>query len=164
MRVLIVHGSKLGGTAGIAQMIADRLSIRGLTPTVEPASNRPSPGQFDAVVVGGALYANRWHKAARRYLKKCAADLLPKPVWLFSSGPLDDSALESIPPTSQVSELIELVGARDHITFGGRLEEDAPGLIAGAMAKSQAGDWRSQEQIEDWADDIATALIRSDAA
>ncbi len=160
MQILITYGSKLGGSAGIAHMLADRLSAAGIETQTAPASLMVSPDPFDAVIVGGALYANRWHRSARRYVRRFARALRTKPVWMFSSGPLDDSALAGIPPTAQVQQTMESVGARDHITFGGRLEPDAKGFLAGSMAKEQAGDWRDPDQIHDWADMIADAMHR----
>ena len=35
----------------------------------------------------------------------------------------------------EVERLMEFVGAREHVTFGGRLERDARGFVASAMAK-----------------------------
>ncbi len=97
-------------------------------------------------------------------MKTYAQQLSRIPVWMFSSGPLDDSALDNLPPTSGVEELMRLIGARDHITFGGRLEPDAKGFLAGSMAKTTAGDWRDTHQIEAWADSIAVALDATPAA
>ena len=114
---------------------------------------------FDAVVVGGALYANRWHRAARRFVTRREKDLRSVPVWFFSSGPLDDSAdRQVIPPTRQVEILMERVGAQGHVTFGGRLLPGARGFPASAMAKKRAGDWRRPDRIRSWAIDIARAL------
>jgi hypothetical protein len=42
------------------------------------------------------------------------------------------------------------VGAKKHITFGGRLTPDAKGFPASAMAKKNAGDWRDPKRIKDW--------------
>lgn len=164
MRVLIVHGSKLGGTAGIADELAATLTEGRIEVTTRPAADMLSPQQFDAVIVGGGLYANRWYKTAKKYVKRFAAVLKPMPVWLFSSGPLDDTYLDNLPPTEQVAELMEMVDARDHVTFGGRLEEDAKGFLAGSMAKSMAGDWRDEDQIKKWAQGIAAVLVRNEAA
>jgi menaquinone-dependent protoporphyrinogen oxidase len=50
------------------------------------------------------------------------------------------------------------VGARGHCTFGGRLAPDARGFPASAMARTRAGDWRNQEQIREWAIEVARAL------
>ena len=83
-------------------------------------------------------------------------------MWLVSSGPLDDSAEErDIPPTPQVARLIRRVGARGHVTFGGRLEPDATGFPAGAMAKSKAGDWPSPAHARRWATAVFNELQRS---
>ena len=77
---------------------------------------------IDTVAGAGALYANRWHRDARRFVRRNTAALRELPVWLVSSGPLSDSAEhQEIPPTRQVAKLAKRVGARGHVTFGGRL-------------------------------------------
>ena len=38
---------------------------------------------------------------------------------------------------------MERVGAQSHVTFGGRLEKNAKGFPASAMAKTHSGDFRS---------------------
>ncbi|MGZ3477384.1 MAG: flavodoxin domain-containing protein, partial [Polyangiales bacterium] len=114
---------------------------------------------FDAVVVGGGLYANRWHRDARRFVERREKDLRHVPVWFFSSGPLDYSPTRAvIPPITQVQILMERVGAKGHMTFGGRLPPDATGFPASAMAKEKSGDWRSPDQIRAWGVEIARAL------
>lgn len=165
MRVLVTYGSKLGGTSGIAETIAKRLESHGLDVVISPAAEKVHPKEFDAVVVGGALYASHWHKDARKYVQRFGPELKKRSVWLFSSGPLDESAVEEeIPPTPQVISAMERSDARGHVTFGGRLEEDAKGLLASAMAKNMAGDWRDAGQIVEWADAIAEDLAASAAA
>jgi menaquinone-dependent protoporphyrinogen oxidase len=116
-------------------------------------------GEYDAVIVGGALYANGWAPAVRRFVRRCERGLRRVPTWFFSSGPLDESANDGhIPPTKQVQVLMERVGALGHVTFGGRLTADAKGFPASAMAKKHAGDWRDRAQIQAWAADVARAL------
>ena len=116
-------------------------------------------GNAHEVVVGGGLYANRWQKHARKFVKRNTRALRDLPVWFFSSGPLDDSATETeIPPTKQVRKLMDRVGAEGHMTFGGRLEADVKGFPAGAMAKENAGDWRDPEHIGAFAEKIAADL------
>ncbi|HSK01543.1 MAG TPA: flavodoxin domain-containing protein, partial [Kofleriaceae bacterium] len=89
MRILVTWGSKRGGTAGIGQIVAETLRAGGHEVIAEPARAAPAPRDVDAVIVGGALYANRWHRDARRYMERHARALRRVPVWLFSSGPLD---------------------------------------------------------------------------
>jgi menaquinone-dependent protoporphyrinogen oxidase len=159
MRVLIVWGSTRGGTAGLAQMLGEALGREGLEVEMAPARAASAVGRFDAVIVGGALYANRWHRAARRFVNRNAKKLRALPVWLFSSGPLDDSAAkQAVPPVPEVQVLMDRIGAQGHATFGGRLAADARGFPARAMARTHAGDWRDPAQVRVWASEIARAL------
>jgi len=159
MRVLVTWGSERGGTEGIANAIADVLLQRGYNVAMVPANEAPPPEHFDAAIIGGALYANRWHRQARRYASRHAAELRRIPVWFFSSGPLDDSAdAGAIAPTAQVRSLMARIGVRDHVTFGGRLAADAHGFVAHAMAKTHAGDWRNLDRVRAWAHQIAGGL------
>ncbi|HTX94839.1 MAG TPA: flavodoxin domain-containing protein [Mycobacterium sp.] len=151
MCVLVCFGSKRGGTAGLAAMIGDALTEAGCEATVTGAKDVRDASGVDAVIVAGALYANRWHRDARRFVRRHASVLRELPVWLVSSGPLDSSAEErDIPPTAQVAKLARHVNARGHVTFGGRLEPDAKGFPASAMAKKKAGDWRSRAHVQRW--------------
>jgi menaquinone-dependent protoporphyrinogen oxidase len=91
--------------------------------------------------------------------------LIARPVFFFSSGPLDGSATQNdIPPTAQVKKLMGRVGATEHATFGGRLPADAKGFPASAMAKHLSGDWRDPEQVRAWARRLAASLGAAKAA
>jgi len=159
MRILVTWGSKRGGTEGIARMVGAALAAAGHEPALLPASQVRRATGFDAVIVGGALYANRWHTDARRFVWTHREALRTVPVWFFSSGPLDDSADRGeLPPTGQVRALAELVGAQEHVTFGGRLSAEARGFPASAMARTHGGDWRNPERISAWAAEVARAL------
>lgn len=159
MRVLIAYGSKRGGTAGLAQMVGDALTGAGFETVVSSAADVHDLRGVDAVIVAGALYANRWHRDARRFVRRHRAALRTHPVWLVGSGPLDDSAERSdIPPTSQVRRLAGTVRARGQVTFGGRLAPDATGFPARAMARTKAGDWRDRAHVQRWVDSIVDQL------
>lgn len=165
MKILIAYGSKRGGTAGLAKMIGDELSVAGLETVVEPAREVKRIDDFDAVVIAAALYAFRWHRDARWFARRHAKALRERPVWLVSSGPLDESATASdIPPVKQAAKVMSSIGARGHVTFGGRLEPDAKGFPASAMAKTKAGDWRDQAHVHRWASAIAEELINLEKA
>jgi menaquinone-dependent protoporphyrinogen oxidase len=165
MRVLVTYGSSRGGTEGLARMVAEGLRDSGLDAEVLPPKRARDIASYDAVVVGGALYAFRWHRAARRFVRKHAAALRQRPTYFFSSGPLDDSAANNdIPPIPRVKALMERTGARGHVTFGGRLSPYARGMPASAMAKNHAGDWRDPAQVHAWAMQIAQQLTGAPAA
>jgi menaquinone-dependent protoporphyrinogen oxidase len=165
-KVLVAYGSKGGSTAELAAWIADRLTADGLDATAVPAASVASVDGFDAVVIGGALYARRWHPDARRFARRHAVALKWRPVWLFSSGPLDQSASDGeIPPVKGVATIARHIGARGHATFGGRLDETAPGWIARKMVEhGQGGDFRDRAEVQAWADRIAAVLGATAAA
>jgi len=169
MRFLVTYGSARGGTQGLANMIAQAIRDQGFTAEVLPPSQIRRLAGYDAVIVGGALYANRWHKAARHFVRRHATELRQVPVYFFSSGPLDDSASRTdIPPVAGVKKLMAQVGARGHITFGGRLAPDAKGFPARAMAQKLSGDWRDLREVGAWSHDVigevAANAVRRDKA
>lgn len=160
MRVLVTYGSKRGGTEGLARMIAAELRDCGLDVDLLAPRQVHDVAVYNAVVVGGALYAFHWHRAARRFVRHHAHALRQRPTWFFSSGPLDDSASSGdIPPVRGVGKLMERTSARGHVTFGGRLSPHARGYPASAMAKRNPGDWRDPKQVRRWADLIAGELL-----
>jgi menaquinone-dependent protoporphyrinogen oxidase len=159
MHVLVTFGSTRGGTEGLAHMIADCLREDGNDVDVLSPRRAGRLDGYDMVVVGGALYAFRWHRASRWFVKRHLAELRQRPTYFFSSGPLDDSARRSdIPPVKGVQALMDKVGARGHVTFGGRLAADAKGFPASAMAKKQSGDWRDPAHVREWTRTIESQL------
>ena len=109
-----------GGTAGLADMIGDAFGEAGCETVVCPATGIYDLADCDAVVVVGALHANRWHRDARRFVRRNTAALRELPVWLVSSDPLDESAEHTdIPPTNQIARLANRIGARGHVTLCG---------------------------------------------
>ncbi|MGZ9934992.1 flavodoxin domain-containing protein [Streptomyces sp. NC-S4] len=159
-RVLVAYGSKHGATAGIASQIGRTLREDGLDATVLPADDVKDVRGYDAVVLGGALYAGHWSGKAKRCAERNADYLKHRPVWLFSSGPVDSSAEQhEIPPVPAVAREMERIGAREHRTFGGSITSGTPGLIARAMVRAgKGGDFRNPEQIQSWAHHISAEL------
>jgi menaquinone-dependent protoporphyrinogen oxidase len=162
-RVLIAYGTKNGATAGIAEWIAEELREQGFDTDVRSAASVRDIAAYDAVVLGGGLYAGRWQRDAAGFARRHREALTRRPVWLFSSGPLDASAGErDIPPVRGVARVADRLDARDHVTFGGSLTEGAQGFIAGQILKQgKGGDFRDREQIRAWAHGIATRLSGS---
>ncbi|MHC3469865.1 flavodoxin domain-containing protein [Streptomyces sp. 7R007] len=161
-RVLVAYGSTNGSTAEIAEVVAEVLRKEGLTADTASAATAGDVTPYDAVVVGGALYAARWHRDARRFLRRHRRALADRPLWLFSSGPLDASATDrDIPPVAYVRRAVTRLDAREHATFGGCLQEGAKGRIAQAIVRNgKGGDFRDFPAIEAWAAGIADTLIK----
>jgi len=185
-RALIVHASRHGGTAGIAERIGEVLRSEGLDTTVVPAARMPDPSGFDACLVGAGVYMGSWVKDGVDYLERYALSLAGRPVWLFSSGPLRGSTKEtdgaqldpienalgpSEGPGSGGRRKVEILAAtikvRGHgVFYGAHDPSDPPKTIAerfvrlmpGSKGILPAGDFRDWPAVEAWARGIATAL------
>jgi menaquinone-dependent protoporphyrinogen oxidase len=159
VRVLVTYGSDRGGTAELAGWIGDGLRAGGAKVEVHPCRDAPPLTDFDAVVIGGSLYSRRWHADARRFVRRHTIALSQLPVWLFSSGPLDDpTEARDAPPVADVQEAMTRTDAREHLVFGGRLSPDAQGFVARKMARNRAGDWRDADEASAWGESIARVL------
>lgn len=159
MRVLVAYGSDRGGTAELAGWIADGMRAGGVKVEVHPCREAPALTGFDAAVIGGSLYCGRWHADARRFVQRHLIALSHLPVWLFSSGPLDDPAeARDTPPIADIQDALARTDAREHLVFGGRLAPDARGFVARTMARGRAGDWRDADEASAWGESIARVL------
>ncbi|MFG3521379.1 flavodoxin domain-containing protein [Nocardia nova] len=161
--VLVAYGSTRGGTAEMAEWIGESLRSAGVDAEVRDAREVRSLDGYGAVVLGGALYTGRWHRHARRFARRFARQLRMRPVWLFASGPLDDSLAsggpEKVAGLKAVERAARRVNARDYTIFGGRLQADAHGFPAAAMAKTMAGDFRDPRHVHEWASGLAVELV-----
>lgn len=159
MTIKVVYASTRGGTAGLAEMMAQALRKHGYDVSVEPVHKVTTVADASAVVVAGALYRQQWHQDAIDFVDRMGEDLRDVPTWLAASGPLDGGAeAGTLPPPDQVTHAAELIGAKGAEVFGGYLPKDAKGEIASQMAKTMAGDWRSPEHVARWASKVSAEL------
>lgn len=160
MKVLVCAATKYGATGEIANVVADVLAEEGLEVTVIPPEQAGAIEQFDAVVLGSAVYMGQWMKPARELVDRSAAALAARPVWLFSSGPVGEPAKPAENPVD-VSKILQSTKARDHRVFTGRLVRKHLSFPDRAMAsaiRAAEGDFRNWAEIRAWAAGIASAL------
>ncbi|WP_258052978.1 flavodoxin domain-containing protein [Streptomyces sp. Ru73] len=171
-RVLIAYGTKTEFTQAIAEEVAAVLREDGLDVEVRPAAEIVSVGPYDAVVLGGELRANRWHRDARRFARRHSAQLRSRPVWFFSSGTSDASDASKdggadVPPVPSARRAMNQTGARGHLTVGGRPGRLPRGLFdRGGAARSSAArdllaDHPEMFRVRDWAHHIANEVTGS---
>jgi menaquinone-dependent protoporphyrinogen oxidase len=159
LRVLVVYGSSRGGTAGLAQMVAEALAAHGIDADVGDATGIDEIDAYDAVIVGGALYHGRWHADATWFVERNFDRLRAINVWFFSSGPLDDTARSgSLAPVGQVQDLARRADIRSHMTFGGMFEAKSTGLLASLLAWGKPGDFRDPQHVTEWVEHIVARL------
>lgn len=158
MRILVAFASKHGATRELASQIGKALSAsmfeHGIYADIDviDASDVDSVADYDAVVLGSAVYFGRWLRPARRLVSRHIDSLHTRPVWLFSSGPVDS---ERPAPNKQPD------WARGHHLFGGRLDfsvlSRTERMIA-RLVRATSGDGRSPTDIARWAGEIGDAL------
>jgi menaquinone-dependent protoporphyrinogen oxidase len=170
MRVLVVLASRHGSTRSIAARLAVQLSGRGHSTEIDDVSDRHHAHsvdieQFDAAVIGSAVYEGHWLREVRRFVFQNAVELQQRPVWLFSSGPIGNEQLGV--DAHHIAELCEVVDARQHRLFAGRLDRDGLGRVERwivDVTRAHAGDYRDWTDIDAWAATIADELDQLVAA
>jgi menaquinone-dependent protoporphyrinogen oxidase len=161
MKVLVCAASKYGATSEIAQAVADVLAERGCTVTVLPPEKVRAVEEFDAVVLGSAVYMGQWLKPARELARRTAGALAGRPVWLFSSGPIGEPAKPADNPVD-VTKVRQATKPRDHQIFTGKLVKEHlsfPDRAIVSAIRAQEGDFRNWAEIKGWATGIADALL-----
>jgi menaquinone-dependent protoporphyrinogen oxidase len=164
MKVLIVHASRYGSTAEVAESIGDTLREGGHDVVVWAAREMPSPRSYDVVVAGSAVHVGRALGELQRYFAKHKTDLAAKRVALFAvAGNLRDNTEENrrqaeaaLRPLSEGLTCIA-VGA-----FAGVVDlRKMPFLFRFLMrsAKVRSGDYRKWDEIRAWAADLSNRLV-----
>jgi menaquinone-dependent protoporphyrinogen oxidase len=156
--VLVAYATKLGSTREIAERIASVIGAAGFEAEAVSVRDVHSVEPYRAVVLGSALYAAHWQRDANRFVTRHRHALAERPLWLFSSGPLDPRlARQDLPMTPHAAEITAGLQILGHRTFGGRLLPDAA-VDPQVLATHPIGDFRDWAAIERWAAGIAAAL------
>ena len=159
MNVLVACASKHGATAEIATALARDLRAHDFDVDVRSAEEVDGVGEYDAVVLGSAVYMGRWLPAAVAVAELYADELAARPTWLFSSGPVGDPLLPGPP---DLTTLERQVDSRGHRIFPGRLARNELSLAERGVVRvvsAQYGDYRDWDAVTEFAEEIAAALV-----
>lgn len=157
-RVLVAYASKMGATREIAEAVCDELRTRGLHVDIRDLRHSVTLTDYEAVVLGSAVYAGRWRSEAARFVRRHANELLSRRVWLFESGWVGPKPT-TLRPTPRGRNHARRIAADAPTVFGGRLDPElARGFFDRALAKRMPGDARDFDVIRSWAGTIADAL------
>ncbi len=171
MKVLVTAASRHGSTGEIAEAIGDVLRSRGFEVTVAPPEDVGALSEFEAVVLGSAVYLGHWLEPATRLARRIGGELAGRPVWLFSSGPVGDPSKKftrqmDVDPVD-LQAVQGATAARAHTRFSGKLDRhnlrrlQRVGL---SLFRGLQGDFRDWEAIRAWAASIADQLSEATAA
>lgn len=163
--VLVSAASGRGSTTRIAEVIGQTLTGHGIAVEIIPPAAVDSVEDYDAVVLGSAVYAGSWLASARDFAIRLHDSLAVRPVWLFSSGPVADRSGALIKSMQRepadVTRIRQAVMVRGHQVFAGKLDTRTLGVAQRASllaSHGMSGDFRDWSAITRWADTIAAEL------
>ena len=162
--ILVAYATKRGSTREVAEAVAATIEEQGLQVEVRPAMEVEAVGNYDGIVLGGALYMGRWHADARRFLRRHRKALAQLPVAVFGMGPLTlkerdvagsrrqlERALAKAPEVHPVSVAI----------FGAVVD---PAKLRFPFSHMPATDARDWDAIRTWAEEVAAELVEQKTA
>lgn len=82
-RVLVAYSTNSGSTEGVAQAIAEALTLVGHHAEARAIAGVNDLGGYDAVVLGAPMIFG-WHAEARQFLRRHCTELAGKKVALFA--------------------------------------------------------------------------------
>jgi menaquinone-dependent protoporphyrinogen oxidase len=156
--VLIVYASKRGSTEQVARRVGEVLRSRGLTTSIQPASEVKELSGIRAVVVGGSIYTGRWNRQARTFLRRHRRELEHLPLAVFALGPGEDTPERFIESEHQLAHALEQhpgVEPQTTAVFGGVIDPEKLHFPFNRMEKRDLRDW---DQIHAWALTLPTEL------
>jgi menaquinone-dependent protoporphyrinogen oxidase len=169
VKALVTTASQQGATYGIAEAIGRRLRAEGLDTTVAPLDEITDADEFDAFVIGSAIYTGHWLDQAIEFVQRFISVLSERPVWLFSSGPVGDPRRKLVQKMTadpvELPQLLTVTKAVEHRIFAGKLVGkglSGPRRLMLIMFRDLEGDWRDWRAIDEWACGIAAALTKQD--
>lgn len=146
--VVVGYGTKRGSTREVAEAVAAVLREHGLVVDLLPAGKVEDVGAYDAAVLGGALYRGRWHRDARRLLKRQRKALAVMPVAVFGLGPRRDGDEALQRSRRQLERALAKVPEVEPLLIG----------CFGGVDREKQIDLRDRVAIRAWAVDAADAL------
>ena len=162
MRLLVIPGSKNGGTAEIGRAIAQELRSHGLDVDVSQPDHIHNLAPYAGFVIGSAIYMGEWLPASTEFVAQNVGVISERPTWLFSSGPVGEAQPREPMQRGVVARLIEMTGALGHRMFGGRLDLERLSRSDAFVARwvgAEDGDDRDWDEISTWSSAIADHLL-----
>jgi menaquinone-dependent protoporphyrinogen oxidase len=149
MKVLVAFASKHGATKEIAEAIGRRLAEAGVVVDVDAVGEVSDLAQYDAVILGSAVYMGNWLEGARRFVTEHAGELAARPTWLFSSGPTGDPPRPAPERAVSIDAITASITPKDHRLFPGKLDRHQlsfPERAVVLAVRGAEGDYRDWDE------------------
>jgi menaquinone-dependent protoporphyrinogen oxidase len=164
-KVLVAYASRFGSTREVAERVAARLGEQGSHVDILSVDQVDDVGAYGAIVLGSAVFNQRWIPQAAELVRRNLPALAGRPVWLFSVGSFGDThrvwgGLAGKEP-KEIAGFREAIQARDYRVFAGVIEPHRWPVLSRMLfraAGGRFGDRRDWPGIDAWAEEIARAL------
>jgi menaquinone-dependent protoporphyrinogen oxidase len=168
--VLLAYATRNGSTHGVASRTADGLRKQGHRVDLRAAEANIDVRAYRAVILGSAVFNQRWLPEAEKFLHHNTDPLRDRPVWLFSVGTFGDSRRLIGPlmkrEPKQIGQLQRTIHPRDYRVFAGVIDRQQwplPSRLLYHALGGHLGDNRDWHEIDAWADRIGCALSSTSA-
>ena len=158
--ILLAYATRFGSTQEVAETIAAALGAAGFEVDLQPMQEIKKPENYDAVLLGAAIYNAKWHPDAHQFLAKHQETLSQRPVVIFALGPLSTSDAARRNSRRQLDKELEKYPWLKPVAveiFAGKYDPSKPGL--GFFDRLlPASDHRDWEAIRAWANALPAQL------
>lgn len=162
-KIAVVIASKHGATLEIGDFLVRKLQSKKLLAKLFAVEIALSVDftNYDAFVIGSAVYGGFWMKTATEFVKQNQQLLSQKKVWLFSSGPLGEPPVPSFDHVVSIAQIEKLITPVKHCIFSGKLDKNNLSFTEKALIKlvgASYGDYRPWDMIEKWGKEIRASV------
>lgn len=142
--VLVAYATRHGSTREVADAVATQLHELGCRVDLRPADSVETLEGYEGIVLGGAIYTGRVHKAAVRFMERYREELSRLPFAVFAMGPKSLAVAEVASARAQLDKALdrlpELAPAPVAI-FGGVVDPSKLHFPFNRLPASDARDW-----------------------
>jgi menaquinone-dependent protoporphyrinogen oxidase len=181
VKILVLYGSRWGGTIAIAQKIRQTLVQEGYATDVFDAKNPPKGlDNYDLFIIGSGIRADKWTKETLSFMKRNSKQMQTKKSALFVSCQMADRVEPEIREKAKKQYLEEIarqfaLKPINYGFFGGFLDfKQSHGLVVDIMVRvnskslrkngldtTKVHDTRDWHEIEAWSQTTAKKLNRA---
>jgi menaquinone-dependent protoporphyrinogen oxidase len=157
--ILLAYATRYGSTQEVAEAITAALRQAGLEVDIQPMQEVTTLDNYDAVVLGAAIYNARWHPDAHEFLSQHQESLKQLPVAIFALGPLSTSDVAMRRSRRQLEKELEKYPRLKPVAlemFVGKLDPSKLGFFE--RLGSAASDHRNWDAIRAWANALPARL------
>ena len=158
--VLLAYASRFGSTQEVAESVTAELRQAGFEVDIQPMQEVKTLANYDAVVLGAAIYNAKWNPEAHSFLSQHQEVLGQRPVAIFTLGPLSASDTAKRNSRRQLDlELAKYPWLKPVAVeiFAGKYDPSKPGM--GFFEKFlPARDHRNWDAIRAWAHALPVQL------